>query len=70
MNLAHRYILSITDPKEHKKLNERLIGRIVKAEVRIDERGIPIPEWWTEDDDSETGAMATMLSMKQWGRMR
>jgi hypothetical protein len=42
----------------------------MKAEIRIDERGIPIPDWWVDDDNAETGAMATMLSMKQWGKMR
>lgn len=70
MDLVHRYLYFITKPEDRKKIDNHLLGRKMDTVVRIDERGIPIPEWWQDDDDAENAAMSSMMTMRNWGRKR
>lgn len=68
MNLVHHYILlSVEDADQRKQLNKDLTGFIGNAgRTRIDERGIPMPDWWDDSETTESAAMQSMYDMKAW----
>ena len=67
LNLVHHYILLVTDPSEHKKLNQELIGPS-QIERKIDERaGFVPPSWWKGDkyaSDSMNAARFTLTKTR------
>jgi hypothetical protein len=70
MDLVHRYLYSITKPEDRKRIDNVLLGRKMDTVIRIDERGIPIPDWWQDDEDTEGAAMSNMLTMRNWRKKR
>jgi hypothetical protein len=65
---VHRYVLTITREEEHEKITQRLTSERLGSLVayRVDDRGIPIPSWWDEDDTTASESMQTMFTMKSW----
>jgi hypothetical protein len=60
-------LLRVEDPAQRKQLNKDLTGFIGNAgRIRVDERGIEMPDWWDDSDTTESTAMQSMFDMKSW----
>lgn len=64
MDLVHHYLLNISEEKRHPEIDRVLLeGRVGPA---VDDRGIPMPSWWVEDDENMDDATQNMLAMGSW----
>lgn len=64
MNLVHHYILLSTKEEKHKEIDRILLeGRMGPV---VDDRGIPIPTWWDEDEENMDDVNQNMLAMGAW----
>lgn len=67
LDLIHYFIIEHTEKTEdRKKITDRLTGRMSTQLQRVDDRGIPIPDWW---DDSET-TLDTVMNIGSFMRGR
>lgn len=49
-------------------VNNVLTGDITVTATRhrVDERGIPMPDWWDDSDTTQSSAIQNALTMKSW----
>jgi len=78
-DLIHQYMLMVVEDRKpkgadpgmgtHAEINRMLIGDIGHTtRTRIDERGIPMPSWWNEQDSEGVTleqAQATAIGMRR-----
>lgn len=71
MNLVFVHMLEVSTPEQQKEIEVAVLG--AQREVtrtRVDERGIPIPRWYSTDVETADAASLTMLQMRSWGGAR
>ncbi len=66
-DLVHFYLRQIVEKEEDRnRLDEQLTGARTGSLTRVDERGIPMPSWWTEDGDTMSTAQSQAWTLKGW----
>lgn len=63
-DVVHHYILLVTDPKEHAKLNRQFVGASTAVPVIDKQAGFAPPSWWKGDDYASRSGIAARVTMK------
>jgi hypothetical protein len=63
---VHHYILTITNPDHHNRINQVLIGPLTSDRPLVDERaGFTPPAWWKGDEYASRSGVAAMMTLKR-----
>lgn len=70
LDLAHRYVLLVTDPDHHDEINRELLGPLHAVRVVRDPRTgepqphVTPPSWWHGDEDATRSSLDAALALR------
>lgn len=67
LDLVHRYVLIISKPEEHDKINASLTGPLNKGgAAQVDEQaGFIPPSWWKGDEYASRSGMLAAATLRR-----
>lgn len=64
LDLVHHYLLLVSDPEQHDRLNRELIGSLAST-GRVDPvAGFAPPSWWRGDEYASRSGVVAAVSMR------